>query len=178
MRSTFKIIAISLLGMSLTFCSSSPKDDSGSDALPQFDDYQPVGSFGDDSETPRNTSSNPYGDDDYGDDDFGDTSNSTSSADVFSDDSNDGSSYDSAGQEPLPVEKISAPKSSTVQAAQFKNGMYKVSSNCNMRSGPSQTASKAGLVPKGKRLWIEGHNDTWVKVFKKSGPVFLHKSCL
>lgn len=173
MRSTFKLIAISLLGMSLTFCSSAPKDESSSDALPKFDDYQSAGTFGEGSETFRDTSSNPYGDDDYGD-----TVSSTSSSDIMSDDSYSDSSYDSAGQEPLPVEKLSAPKSSTVQAAQFNDGMYNISSNCNMRSGPSQTASKEGLVPKGKRLWVEGHNDTWVKVFKKSGPVFIHKSCL
>lgn len=176
MRSTLKIIAISILGMGLTFCSSAPKDESDSDALPQFDDYQSAGSFGEtegSNETPRDTSSNPYGDDDYGD-----SSGSAATADVFNDESYDDSSYDNAGNEPLPVEKLSAPKSSTVQAAQFKDGMYNIKSTCNMRSGPSQTASKEGLVPKGKRLWVEGHNDTWVKVFKKSGPVFLHRSCL
>jgi len=173
MRSIFKLIAISLLGMSLTFCSSAPKDDSSADALPQYDDYQPVGTFDDGKETPRNTSSNPYEDDDYGD-----SSGGTTGDDVFSDDNYDESSYESASQEPLPVEKLSTPKATTVRAAQFKSGMYHIKNNCNMRAKPDQKASKKGLVPKGKRLWVENHNATWVKVFKKSGPVFLHKSCL
>lgn len=62
--------------------------------------------------------------------------------------------------------------------AGFKSGMYPVSSNCTMREKPNKNAKSMGTVDAGKKLWMEKHNDEWVKVFKKSGPVYLNKVCL
>lgn len=60
----------------------------------------------------------------------------------------------------------------------FKSGMYPVSTNCTMRAKPNKSAKSMGTVDAGKKLWMEKHNDEWVKVFKKSGPVYLNKVCL
>jgi hypothetical protein len=167
MYSTLKIFTALFLGLSLSFCSSTPKDDSSSmDSIPSYDDYGSSASFGDDS---RDTSSEAYTDDDYGD--SSDYQASTSVDSSYGSDSYD----EDSSSDPLPVETL---KNTTVTSAQFRDGMYNIASNCNMRAEPSQNAQNEGKIPAGKRLWVEGHNDTWVKVFKRSGPVFIHKSCL
>ena len=95
------------------------------------------------------------------------------------------------GDEPLPVEKLEPVKKkkkrkarkvrrkrASVAKTKFKNGMYRMGRKCNMRKKPSTKAAKVGKVKKGKKLWVEAHNGKWVKIYKKSGAVYLHKSCL
>lgn len=175
MGSTLKIYASLFLALALCSCSSAPKDEYD-DSLPQYDDYSPAqGSEADSSLMDTSSASDDYSDDSY------DTGYSASSSDYDS----DATSYDdydsqADSSDPLPVQKLSSESSAPVAdvPVDFKDGFYHIGSNCNMRAEPDRNARHEGLIPKGKRLWVEGYSDTWVKVFKRSGPVYIHKSCL
>ncbi len=184
MKTAFKVLALTLLGISLSFCSSTPKEDEKVDfENPQYDKYSSSGVYQDIEGESRNVSSTEYSDDDYGAVEGDDESN------IFADDAGsetdieDQSEPASMGSEPLPVETLGNSEPATELptksvSPKFKNGMYRVGSACTMRAQPSTSASKEGTVPKGKKLWMEAHNANWVKVFKKSGPVFINKVCL
>ena len=193
-----RILTLSLLGFALSFCASNKEKEE----VPRFDQHESQGEY---EQGERGLDSKDYEDDDYGDadedgedesalsedeeDEFAEVDDDevlnklgqTSSA-LKLNDMKDDYDKEEVQDDPLeaPVKDVpaieSAPKKSAVKA--FKNGMYKVRSNCSMRSRPSTRAKKVGKVRGGKRLWMEKHNQGWVKIFKKSGPVFISKKCL
>ncbi|MCB0378360.1 MAG: hypothetical protein KDD33_07695 [Bdellovibrionales bacterium] len=117
---------------------------------------------------------------DYGDDDYDKPAASATDEQVAFID-NEISKDDQADnfdhvEEKLPVEKNWKPKKPASVA--FKNGMHRTTRNCNMRAKASANSKKEGLVKAGKKLWMEAHNEGWVKVYKKAGPVYLSKDCL
>lgn len=86
--------------------------------------------------------------------------------------------------EPAPApEKKSKPAKKSKRPAShsggaFKAKMYSFSSDCEMKSEPSDESASAGNVKAGKKLWVENHDAEWAVVQKKSGPVYVRKSCL
>ena len=193
MKSTLKALMLTLLGFSLSFCSSTPKEKT-EETPEQYSSsgvYQDIANEGED----RKTSSEEYSDDDYG---TVETANDSEGDDLFLSDTENyeepedtaepaamESGQSMAGNEPLPIDEpaeveeqsYTAPAAKKV-SSKFKNGMYKFKRKCNMRKKPSTKGRKAGKVMTGKKLWVEGHNSKWVKVYKKSGAVYVHRSCL
>ncbi len=175
----FKVVTLIFLGLSLSFCGSTPKEeDSVSFEHPKYEKYSSSGVYQDIEGESRSVSSTQYSDDDYGDVEGG-----AEEGDLYMDEGSgpleDDSEPLSMGSEPMPVEEETkaAPAPKAI-SKKFKNGMYKFKSNCTMRSQPSKTAAKAGTVSKGKKLWVEAHNAQWVKIYKKSGAVYINKVCL
>lgn len=78
--------------------------------------------------------------------------------------------------EPLISTDLGEPKATG--SLGFRNGFYRFLKNCNIRKSPSSKSPKVGLVPHNKRLWVEGHNSKWLKVFKKSGVAYVSSSCI
>lgn len=79
--------------------------------------------------------------------------------------------------DPMPMEapQKSAPaKSGKVR----KSGFYVFAKACVMRNKPSAKGTSAGNIAKGKRLWLDKHDASWMKAHKKSGSVFVSTSCL
>ena len=60
----------------------------------------------------------------------------------------------------------------------FKSGMYKFEEKCAMHAEPSSMSDKAGSIRAGRKLWIDPHNDSWHKAYKKSGTVYISADCL
>ena len=60
----------------------------------------------------------------------------------------------------------------------FKNVMYTFNSDCAMKAKPDSGSKNVGSVSAGKKLWVENHDTQWAKVYKKSGAVYVSKSCL
>jgi hypothetical protein len=186
-RSAFNSLLLSFLGLSLCFCSTFSKSenkDQASDDLPKYENYHSSGVYNDIQGEGRTVSSTEYSDDEYGDVDSGDSAEENNG--LISDSGQDADNE--TENDPLPVEKIRVPKSQPVEkkapkkqvasVSDFTKGMHSVKSNCTMRAKANTSAKDVGLVSKGKKLWMENHNDEWVKVFKKSGPVYLSKTCL
>ncbi len=185
MRSFITIFNLIFLALSLSFCSSSPKTEE-----PELTDenYQSSGVFGDIENEARSTSSEPYSDDDYGQLDDEDASDE----DLFTSNEEVEPVKPEPTAKPKPqaiqkvvkqkVQKSNKPKKSQAisssQSSAFRNGMYGVSKDCNMHAKASLQSKKEGTVNRGKKLWMENHDKNWVKVFKKSGPVFINKNCL
>ncbi len=186
MKATLNILLMIFLGLSLSFCSSSSKDTDDSQAAEtEVDGYNSSSTYDDiagaagDAELDVDGGSSDYSSEDsYGSAD--EEPASGGSDDLFLGGTEDSSAGSEAGEEPLPVEAIEEYKDAPSAAVPtgFKDGFYNMSRNCNMRQEPTTSSAKAGKVQAGKRLWVEGYNDKWVKVFKKSGPVYLSKICL
>lgn len=196
MNSTLKALLFTCLGMSVSFCSlfgatTEEKTENTPEQYSSSGVYNDIENAGND----RALSSEDYSDDDYGTLDAGGGSDDdelfASNTEGYQDEENNTapSSMEegSAGTEPLPVESLSSapeeepvsvPKLSKKVSSKFKNGMYKFSKACNMRKSPSKKGRTAGKVATEKKLWVEGHNGSWVKVYKKSGAVYVHKTCL
>lgn len=186
MKSALKILFVSLLGLSVSFCSSTP--DNYEEEQPKYDDYSSSGVYNDIEGESRTVSSTDYEDDDYGDagassadeeDELflGGTENAQ---DTEEEDNSEPAAMEEASNaiKELPVETLEPTPRKKASISAFKNGMYKFSKACNMREEPSKSGSKAGKVSTKRKLWVEGHNDNWVTVQKKSGPVYVHRSCL
>lgn len=60
----------------------------------------------------------------------------------------------------------------------FKSGMYKFSKECTMYSEPRTFSREAGSIPAGRKLWIDPHDQDWLKAYKKSGTVYIPADCL
>lgn len=61
----------------------------------------------------------------------------------------------------------------------FKNAMYNVAKDCNLRSQPSMRGSVVGKSLKGRRIWAENANSSWAKVYRQSGDAaYIYKGCL
>lgn len=200
MKSATKIIPLIVLGLLMSNCSMFSKkteevsQDASSQKEDTLDQYSSSGVYNDiqgeaDAEEVTETSS--YADDNYGS--VGESEVSEQNDALLSGVEEEETTSSS---DPLPVETLqtadkpvtklpayekkqrkSNRKKASV-AGKFKNGMYRFAKNCNMRSKPSLKAKKVGKVSKGKKLWVEGHNKRWVKVYKKSGAVYISRSCL
>lgn len=85
---------------------------------------------------------------------------------------------------PAPKEQVVVKKESAPQRAPAsvkpsgKNGFYTFSADCVMKSEPNDASSDVGNVSKGKKLWLDKHDSTWFKAFKKSGTVYVPSSCV
>lgn len=185
MRSALKFLLMCLLSSLLANCSMFSKDTSD-DEKPEnpasYDGYSSSEVYEDIKGASRDGAS-----EDYADDDYGDIEGSSEDEALLMDSGEEPQENDplagTVAEDPLPVEKLEEPKKKAVSKAKkssskFKNGMYRFSVNCNMRSKPSTQSKAVGKVEKGKKLWVEGHNADWVKVFKKSGAVYVNKGCL
>ncbi len=60
----------------------------------------------------------------------------------------------------------------------FKAGLYTFSEKCTMYKQPRSLSEEAGSIPAGRKLWIDPHNDGWLKAYKKSGTVYISSDCL
>ena len=60
----------------------------------------------------------------------------------------------------------------------FKPGMYKFEEKCTMYKEPRSLSAEAGSIPAGRKLWIDGHDENWLKAYKKSGAVYISADCL
>lgn len=69
-------------------------------------------------------------------------------------------------------------KSNRVPASVKGGGMKTFSSDCIMKSEPNDASENVGNVAKGKKLWLDTHDATWFKAYKKSGTVYVPSSCV
>lgn len=60
----------------------------------------------------------------------------------------------------------------------FKAGMYKFDDKCVMHKEPSSMSDTAGSIRAGRKLWIDPHNESWHKAYKKSGTVYISADCI
>ncbi len=189
MKSVFNVLSIALLGLSVSFCSMFSKTEEKPEQEPvHYKEYSSSGVYKDIEaaviDDGRSISSEEYSDDDYGDVASEEPAEDGEAyAGTVMDDEEDNEEPASMGADPLPVETLESETEQPVEKVAkkmppFKNGMYRVSVNCTMRSKPSTKSAKAGTVNKGKKLWMEAHNTNWVKVFKKSGTVYINRLCL
>ena len=200
MKSALNIFMISILGLFVSFCSSTP--DTPEDNQPQYEDYDSSGVYNDIEGESRTVSS----EEDYEDDDYGDAGSEEEEEDddkflSGADEEEDNSEPEAI---PEPAAQMAAVQMSEIEEEEkeevvvakpmkkmkkkkrrkkasigsFKNGLYKFSRACNMRQSASKKGAKAGKVTTKRKLWVEAHNANWVKVNKKSGPVYVHKTCL
>ncbi len=182
MKATLNILLMIFLGLSISFCSSSSKDeeetlsDSSDSSYDSSSTYDDIASASDDASEDLGSSSE-YSTDDYGSSD-GDSGTSSASDDFLLGGTEE---EEAPAADPLPIQKIEETASAPVMdepASDFKDGFYNIATNCNMRAEPDANSGNEGKIKAGKRLWVEGYNDGWVKVFKRSGPVFISKVCL
>jgi hypothetical protein len=76
-----------------------------------------------------------------------------------------------------PAHKQVSKKSKARVPASFKQGFKTPSSDCSLYSEPN-TNSKVILSTKGgKKIWLEGVNETWYKGFHKGGHGYFPSSC-
>lgn len=183
MGSLKKILLLAFIGLAVSNCSSSPEP--LEDETPvEASEYQSSGVYGDIERETRSTSSEPYSDDNYG---ALDEEGSTDEA-LLADSSHESPSEEPAVESPRPKIAPTPRKPKKSQAIvghhsepakkQFKSGMYGLGRDCDMHSKPTLQSKKVGSVSRGKKLWMEPHDGGWVKVFKKSGPVYLKKDCI
>lgn len=93
---------------------------------------------------------------------------------------------DSAEEEEAPAPKkevvvkkeVSSKRAPASVTPAGKNGFYTFSADCIMKSEPNDASSDVGNVSKGKKLWLDKHDATWFKAFKKSGTVYVPSSCV
>lgn len=76
------------------------------------------------------------------------------------------------------VKKEVKAKSNRVPASVKGGGMKTFSSDCIMKSEPNDASDNVGTVSKGKKLWLDAHDATWFKAYKKSGTVYVPSSCV
>lgn len=76
------------------------------------------------------------------------------------------------------VKQVADPRKPTSVTKPFNGGMHSFKKDCTMYSKPNTSSSSAGSVSKGKKLWIDPHNNEWHKAYKKSGTVYIHNSCI
>ncbi len=81
-----------------------------------------------------------------------------------------------------PVETKKAPvakvEKNRVPASAAKNGYFVFASACDMKSSPSADSKSVGNVSKGKKLWLDSHNASWFKAYKKSGTAYISADCV
>ena len=85
---------------------------------------------------------------------------------------------DTAFGEPIDMPDVAPSTRRRTSSLPFKQGMYDFSSNCQMRKEAATTGTASGSIRAGKTLWVEPFNENWLRVYKKSGPVYISRSCL
>lgn len=63
-------------------------------------------------------------------------------------------------------------------ASALKNGYYTTSEVCDMKASPSEKSASVGNVSKGKKLWLDAHNGSWLKAYKKKGTAYIPAHCV
>lgn len=186
MFTLLRVLFLSTLCVGLSYCSTfsgSSEPSETEENLPRYNNYHSSGIYEDIEKESRTPASTDYLDDDYGDL----QEEQDEGAPFISDVQEDEEPIKKTATQPtavaLPVQKANKPKKSnlkrkSIKKTHFKNGMYRVTTKCSMRSKASTQSKKMGEVSKGKKLWMENHNTGWVKIFKKSGPVYISKKCL
>jgi hypothetical protein len=76
------------------------------------------------------------------------------------------------------VEKSVKKSAERAPASTLKNGYYVFDSNCEMKSSPKSKSETVGSISKGKKLWLDVHNGTWLKAYKKNGTAYVPASCV
>lgn len=77
-----------------------------------------------------------------------------------------------------PVVKDKKEKMNRVPASTLKNGFFVFANDCEMKSAPGKNGSSVGSVSKGKKLWLDVHNSSWLKAYKKNGTAYVPTSCV
>lgn len=60
----------------------------------------------------------------------------------------------------------------------FKSGFYHFAKGCDVHTQPMQVSNVVSYVPEGKKLWVEGYDQSWAKVYRRAGEAFISKNCL
>lgn len=76
------------------------------------------------------------------------------------------------------VEKKKEIKTERAPASALKNGYYTTSESCDMKASPSEKSASVGNVSKGKKLWLDAHNGSWLKAYKKKGTAYIPAHCV
>jgi hypothetical protein len=63
-------------------------------------------------------------------------------------------------------------------AKAFKNGTYRLKRDCLAYDSPETTAQTMGKILKGKKIWVDGHNESWRKIYLRKGEGYLQGDCL
>lgn len=93
-----------------------------------------------------------------------------------------------AKAKPAPTKKASPPKASPKKAqkmataknrvpASFKQGFKTTSKTCSLHSKPSAGSQVLLNSKSGKKVWLEGHNESWYKGYHKGGHGYFPASC-
>lgn len=69
-------------------------------------------------------------------------------------------------------------KTERTPASNLKNGFFVFANDCEMKSAPGKNGSSVGSVSKGKKLWLDVHNASWLKAYKKNGTAYVSTSCV
>ena len=174
--SVLRIILLGLLGASLSFCSSAPKEEGTQQD--NHNNYSSSGVFESADKASADTAAREPGAKGYSDDAYGDIESGESGDALYlGDDQGTEVEAEGPGATSLPV--IDEPDDvSHASVSDFKDGMYHVTSTCTLRAEPNHSSSSEGPARQDIKLWMEKHDSAWVKLFKKSGPVFLSRDCL
>ena len=83
-----------------------------------------------------------------------------------------------AEPEPKPMtQPKSSPPPTKRNPASFKQGFKTTAKNCTLHAEPN-LGSKALLTSSGgKKLWLEGHNESWYKGFYSNGSGYFPAEC-
>jgi hypothetical protein len=76
------------------------------------------------------------------------------------------------------IEKVEKKSGGRAPASVLKNGYYVFDSNCDMKSAPKSKSETVGSISKGKKLWLDVHNGTWLKAYKKNGTAYVPANCV
>lgn len=77
------------------------------------------------------------------------------------------------------AEPAPAPRpAKSIASTNFKQGMYDFDEDCAMHSDPDAKSAVSGNIKAPKKLWVEPFDGQWLRVYKKSGPAYISKSCL
>lgn len=189
MSSFVKTLLLLTLCSFITNCSLWQKSEEDQQAeMARFQDYYPSDVYKDIEGEERSPSSNDkYEDDNYAAADD-DSANQDDEQNAYLDQQLDKDEDMDKGTDPLAAndqeeESEVADIADEAPAAvptgtAFKNGMHKFNADCAMKAKPDSGSKNVGSVSAGKKLWVENHNAQWAKVYKKSGAVYVSKSCL
>ena len=61
---------------------------------------------------------------------------------------------------------------------ELSNGFYYFANACDVRLTPEDSGQLVTRIKKGRRLWVEDHEGYWARIFRRSGPAYVNKSCL
>lgn len=73
--------------------------------------------------------------------------------------------------------KASKGSKSPARKTASKEGFRTTTTSCEMHASPASASPVVLTVPGSKKLWIEEHDESWVKAFRKKGHGFLSRDC-